>query len=344
MAPVHVFVPYRGVGQTATSPYYDTTEFRGEIGDWFEADRPWQWQIITLAQASITTAIEAARQANAIILNLCDGDEADGYPGQSVVAALAEAGLGYSGADPAFYALSTSKLAMKRCFERASLPTAPFLEIAHDSDLSRVQNFVGFPCILKLDISSDGIGMTCRSVGANEESLKRQMGRLTQEGLIERRPYVERFIAGRELSVLVIEDETEMDGLRAFPPVECVFNPAIPVDERILFKGHRDFDAHGNLRKDGGEARVDYRVAEAALHGPLTSLAKASFRALQGVGYARVDMRIGEKDGAVVLLEVNANCSLSRDEPSIAPGLAAAGWRFSDFVHLMLRKADRVAL
>lgn len=338
MRPVHVFIPYRSAEGRTSSPYYDTTEFRAELPAWFHAGRGWRWCAISLDEATLRRSIDQAVAEDAVVLNLCDGDEHDGYPGPSVVAALARSGIDYSGADPRFYELSSSKLAMKQRFVAAGLPTARWLPVDSDDAMALVEEAVGYPCILKLDISADGIGMTRRSVVIDARELARERAALLANGFGARRPYVEAFVKGREMSVLVVEDGRMATGLRAFAPVECVFDPRIPDRERILFKGHRDFDPFGNLRQAEATPRVDYQVAPAALHAPLAQLAIDAFRSVGGVGYARVDLRVSDKHGAAFLLEVNANCALSRDEPSIAPALAAAGYDFSDLVRLMLRE------
>jgi len=343
LRPVHVFVPYQLSEGRAASPYYDTAEFRAELPGWFAPGREWRWCVITLDEQSLTRAVSEARAAGAVVLNLCDGDEQDGYPGPSVVAALAASGVSFSGADPRFYGLSSSKLAMKQRFIAAGLPTAPFIRLDHDEAIALAKTVVGYPCILKLDVSADGIGMTRRSVVAGADDLKDEHAALLAHGFGARMPYVEAFVKGREMSVLVVEDDSAATGLRAFAPVECVFDTRIPDRERILFKGHRDFDPFGNQRDEGTAARVVYQTAPDVFHEPLKRLAIAAFRAVDGVGYARIDVRIRDGDDAAFLLEVNANCSLSRDELSIAPALAAAHYDFSDLVRLILRESVEAA-
>lgn len=339
--PVHLFIPYRIDGEAIVSPYYDTPEFRVEVESWFAPERRWRWRCLTLDEAIVAAEVETARAAGALVLNLCDGDEEDGYPGPAVVEALAAAGVPFTGADPRFYSISSSKLAMKQCFLSAGVKTAPFLPLASERDIAKVGGAVGYPCILKLDLSADGIGMTRRSVANSAEDLGRELERLRQQDQFIRGPYVERYIAGREMSVLVVEDEAAPSGLRAFAPVECVFDERIPVNERILFKGHRDYDPSGGKRVGDAPSRVDYRVAPPQLHQALQEVALAAFRSVSGVGYARIDLRLDAADGKIMALEVNANCSLSREEPSIAPALAEAAWDFSQLVTLMLRAAMR---
>lgn len=343
LRPVHVFVPYQLADGRAVSPYYDTDEFRAELPGWFDASRHWEWRAITLDPCSLRSAVDSAVAEAAIVLNLCDGDEQDGYPGPTVVAGLAASGVPYSGADPAFYAVSSSKLAMKKHFVAAGVATAPFQILDHESAVERVGDTVGFPCILKLDISADGIGMTRHSVVGSSAELRTALAAVGEGGYLTRRPFVEQFVAGREMSVLVVGDHRVPDQLCTFPPVECVFDERIPVRERILFKGHRSFDPFGDRLAEGAPARVDYRIAPEHLHAKLAGVAALAYNSVGGVGYARVDLRVQDSDGAVFVLEVNANCSLSRDELSIAPALAAVGCDFSRFVSMILGEASGVS-
>ena len=64
-----------------------------------------------------------------LVFNLCDGDEINGTPGISVVKLLVEKGIVYTGADEYFYNITTSKIPMKKAFDKAKVPSAKWKAI-----------------------------------------------------------------------------------------------------------------------------------------------------------------------------------------------------------------------
>lgn len=340
--PVHVFLPYADGAEGPESAWYGSPEFHRELADWFAVGIG--VAIVPVTLTSLAPCVAAARASGAVVLNLCDGDETDGYPGRSVVRALAAAGVPHTGADMAFYEISTSKLAMKAAFRQAGVPTAPWLALARRSDVARAETTLGWPAILKLDMSADGLGLGRFSVVAGVSDLQREWDRLEREALLERGPYLERFIPGVEYTVLVAPDPALSAALRPFPAVAYAFDARVAPAERILFRGYRDLDVDGRPRAPGAARRCEYRVADPVMSHRCGSVALAAFRAVGGVGYARVDMRHDPASDEIMVLEVNANCSLARDERSIAPALAAAGMPFETLIATILAEAvERVS-
>ena len=135
-ARVLVFVPFADRDGRLHNPYYDYPGFREDVSGWFEPlSLPHQWVAVTAS--GLPEAIEAAADAHAaggaVIVNLCDGSPGEEYPGLEVVEALEAAALPYTGADPAFYRVTSSKLAMKARFRAAGLPTAPW-QVIHEAE------------------------------------------------------------------------------------------------------------------------------------------------------------------------------------------------------------------
>ena len=59
-----------------------------------------------------------------LVLNLCDGDEVNGTPGVSVIHELEKNMLIYTGSDVHYYNITTSKIPMKRAFDKAGVSNA----------------------------------------------------------------------------------------------------------------------------------------------------------------------------------------------------------------------------
>ena len=349
---VHVLVPYAVEGGVLTSPEYDTPEFKGEIGSWFTPlGLDWRWREVTLENrdALAEELAREGRQHALVAFNLCDGFDEDGFPGPSLIDALTAAGVATTGGGPGFYRTTCDKLEMKAMFVKAGIPTAPYREIVDAArDVPLVAREVGFPAIVKLARAAAGHGLSRSSVVSSEGELAARVEVLAQEGLASLRIFAERFVSGREATVLVRETPSHPAGVAALPAVEMVYNARVPIKERILFEGHRKLDPDGCPRGEGGVARCTYEAAPADLQDRLQAAAIDVFRAVGGDGYARIDLRLDAASGVPQALEVNTNPELSRVAPTIAPALAAAGLSFEalieDFLAAALDRAARGAL
>jgi len=253
-----------------------------------------------------------------VVFNLCDGDDAT-YPGISVVRKLQARGVRFTGADAPFYRISTSKTGMKQVLSRHGVPTARWAAFEGDEArfFAAIRNGVGFPCLFKPDISAGSFGIRKGSRVACEEELAERFASL-REGVDECQEltsgwFAEAFVTGREFTVLVSGDATVPETLLAHTPLEYRFADGLPQEERFLFYARRyETDA-----PDGEPERYQYRHPEPELDAVLRRTALAAYRAVEGHGYARVDMRREESTGIVYVLEVNANCGLGCD-PAIS--------------------------
>jgi D-alanine-D-alanine ligase-like ATP-grasp enzyme len=208
-ARVLVFVPFADRDGRLHNPYYDYPGFREDVSGWFEPlSLPHQWVAVT--SSGLPEAIEAAADAHAaggaVIVNLCDGSPGEEYPGLEVVEALEAAALPYTGADPAFYRVTSSKLAMKARFRAAGLPTAPW-QVIHEAerDLWSAGQTLGYPLILKLD---GGWGaLSAASIVHDHEAALNLFAALGHELRRKHGPvFAEPFLPGREFTTFVRYD------------------------------------------------------------------------------------------------------------------------------------------
>lgn len=345
-AEVHVLVPFDAARR---SPDFDTPEFRAELDAWFgPLGLRWHWVPVSPGEADgIARRLRAQHVAAGLVaFNLCDGDELDGFPGLSVIEALERYGLPFTGADAAFYRISTSKLAMKTAFAHAAVRAPAHALLSHPTadfgaEARRIADELGFPCIVKLDIACAGYGLDRHSVASDVVGLEHALaaaGRCSLGGA--RGVFAERYVAAAESTVLVCGDASRPDEIITFPGVAMDFFPATPANERILFHGHRD--APSPHATDGRDSHCRYRVAPGYAQASMQALARRAYAAVAGRGYARVDMRWDER-GEGYVLEVNANCALSRDEPTIGPALEAAGVDISRLAAMIMASACRIA-
>jgi D-alanine-D-alanine ligase-like ATP-grasp enzyme len=313
---------------------YGTAEFKIEVAGWMSAlGAAHTWVEVTPQTAAMEIGRvqdEAARRP-VVVFNLCDGIELDGYPGIETVRALEASGLPFSGADSAFYELTTPKTLLKKRLIGRGVSTSPFVAIKDpQKDGVRAGRTLGYPLIIKPDVSAASFGISIKSVVHDEAACVVQAG-VALAG--ERDPenyyegvFAERFIPGREFTVLCVSDQSAKGGVRVYPPVERVFHPALPAHERLLSYDRywEKYETEGALPDRAPIAHYESAPQEWA--ETLKTLARNAYVALDGVGYGRVDIRRDERNGEFLVLEANCNCGLSTDgETSVSWILRLSG-------------------
>lgn len=308
--------PYRVEKGRLISPEYDWPPYQRDVASWFAEDIELRWQPVTLSgeyETSIEAILAAAkreqRERSVAIFNLCDGGEIDGFPGISIVRALEDAWardrIPFSGAGSKFYEYSTSKCHHKQRLIEAAVPTAPWVVLENENDFEKVSS-LGFPVIVKPDISSASIGISLRSRADDLNQLRAAWQRLRNGGCTQ--IFAEPFLPGREATVLVISDPHEPEGLFTLV-AERVFSSSLPENERFLTE-----QRYSGVLVDEPPAPNDYCnfVSAPDLDAELSDIGRRAFRALEGNGYGRVDLR-SDRAGQWYVLEVNANCGLAGD-------------------------------
>jgi D-alanine-D-alanine ligase len=344
---VHVFVPYTIRQGRLESPEYDTPSYRAEVKSWFERlNLEWKW--VPISRITLDRAIEDARNSpghGAAVLNLCDGDEVHGYPGLSVVRKLEDARLRFTGASVNFYEVTTSKLRMKERLVKAGVPTPLFAAIEdRPEDVARLKEEVGFPAIVKPDVSAASAGISLRSVVHDPESASARVRRLIQEEESEwdfaPKAFAERFVDGPEFTVFLVAERSRPEQVRAFPAVERVFHTALPAHERFLSRERYWNELKEESSLPAGEPFVRHTLAASRLQERLAKIALRAYHAVGGTGYARVDIRMDKRTGELYVLEVNSNCELTGDEEtSIGAILRLSGSSMVEVVSMILRDA-----
>jgi len=319
---VSVFIPYFDKGGRLESPEYDLPAFREELDGWFAAlGYEWRWVPVTLNNLRSTIeGLEPARQARrCLVMNLCDGNEVDGSPGVSVVRALEDAAIPYTGSSSFFYDVTTYKVALKTKLREHGVPTAPFVALRDlPSDVARLEAEVGYPAFVKPEVSagSGGIGLKSRVHNAREVLTRVSALLASEDGEFYRRSgiFVERFVDGPEFTVLVVADKAAALGARAYPPAQRLFHSALPRHERFLSYDRYWSEYKEESRLPEGEPFYRFGKAPAHLRDRLSDIAVRAFAAVGGQGYGRVDIRLEERTDELFVLEVNANCGISGDK------------------------------
>jgi D-alanine-D-alanine ligase len=286
--------------------------------------------VIDVGEELVPLLKEAAPDVAFIALHGRDGE--DGTV-QEVLEAL---DIPYTGSGPSGCMRCTDKVLAKHLLREAGLPTPDFQAFKERSikewgvaaALPDVERKLSFPMVVKP--ASQGSALGVKFARSSDELPGAIVGALSYD----RKVLLERYVAGRDLAVSVLEApstggadsgaRTE-DALQALPVVE-----AVPTE-----KDFYDFEA----RYEIGRTRF---VCPAELSDALATRAKelalASYRVLGCEGFARIDLMLAHEDEEMYVLEANVVPGLT--ETSLLPQAAdAAGIGFDELVERILASA-----
>ena len=244
------------------------------------------------------------RDADVVFLALHGGQGEDG----TVQALLDMAGVRYTGSGHLASALAMDKDLSKTLFRAAGVRTADWLMAPQAGPL--VEQSLGLPVVVKPSKQGSTVGLSVVRDLVDLEAAVAEAFKYDDEVMIER------FIAGRELTVGVVGDDAlpvgEIKPVKELYDYECKYTPGMAVEE---------FPADLS-------PSVTNKLQEQSLR---------AFRALKLRGYARVDFRLDEQ-GECYCLEVNTLPGMT--PTSLIPqAAAAAGIDFEEFCERIVQLA-----
>jgi D-alanine-D-alanine ligase len=265
-------------------------------------------QLARLRGSALALASEGfdVRGVDVVFLALHGGTGEDGH----IQALLDLAGLTYTGSNQVASAAAMDKDLSKRLFRAAGVPTADWLMAPVTS--AQVQELLGWPVVVKPNKQGSTVGL---SVVREPHALAAAI-ELAQR--YDAEVMIERFIAGREFTVAILEGS-------ALPPGEIITEGEI-------------FDYRSKYQR--GAAREVFPAAlSAAASEQLRELGLRAHRALKLGSYSRVDFRCDAR-GQFFCLEVNSLPGMSA--ASLLPQAArAAGIAFPELCERICHAALR---
>lgn len=283
---------------------------------------------------------EVAGGVPIVVLNLCDGLESDGYPGLTVVQQLERKGVKFTGATAEFFSNTTAKTTMKHAFTVKSVPTSPYLEYTSSTQASDFDTLGGYPLIVKPSVSYSSLSITDASVVWDGASALAQAKAVEKE-VMEGGVFVERFLAGREFTALVLGDA--QNGFHCCPVVERVFEDSLGTYERFLaFNRYWDGYTIESTAPTHEKHLYHYALAPAELQVELQRVAILAYAALGGTSYGRIDMRTDTPEAeSIFVLEVNSQPAFSfeRKSSSMAEILHLAELSPTQFLTTLIKDA-----
>jgi D-alanine-D-alanine ligase len=173
-----------------------------------------------------------------------------------------------------------------------------------------------YPAIVKPAAEDASLGIDAASVvhDAGELAAACARGHQSWERLL-----VQRFVDGREINLAVV-------GERVLPHSEIVWTLPDGLPRVVTYAAKWEA---GSVYDRGTVPRL-LGPEEARLSARLTRLARRVWAAVEGVGYARVDVRLDAR-GRAYVIDVNPNPDLSPGA-GLARQAAGAGWSYVDLV------------
>jgi D-alanine-D-alanine ligase len=348
---VWVLAPHLESDDPNLQYYYDFSQSIKEYTSVFaELKTEWKWQPVTMDnfKTIIQSIAESKNGKTPLILNLCDGDEVNGTPGVSVIHEIEKYGLIYTGSDAHFYTITTSKIPMKKAFDKAGVSSANWRVITDKKGSTKgIAKRVGTPIIIKPAVSGGSMGVSVKNVVNTEEELTERVEEIKKGyrgwNLLADGLFVEQFITGPEYTTFITGSADDPDNCIVYEPVKRVFHESLPETEKFLsfdrlweiYEEEKPMPEQGNF--------YEYAPAEAALIPALKQLSLDAYKACGGKGYTRIDIRQDATTGKLYMLEANAQCGLSEDEnyTSIGAILKASNVSFTEVIAEILKDALR---
>jgi D-alanine-D-alanine ligase len=260
--------------------------------------------------------IPARDDVDVVFLGLHGGQGEDG----TMQALLDLTGVPYTGSGHLASALAMDKDLSKKLFRAAGVPTPDWWMLRRgDSEGWREPGFatravaaLALPLIVKPSKQGSTVGLSL------VKTLEALAPAIADAFRFDDEVMLERFVAGRELTVGILGDQ------------------ALPVGE--IIPKHELYDYECKYTAGMAEEIFPAKIGEAE-RARAQEFALAAFRALKLSGYARIDFRMTE-DGTLYCLEANTLPGMT--ELSLIPqAAAAAGISFPDLCERIVELAVR---
>ncbi|OQV12902.1 hypothetical protein BV898_12824 [Hypsibius exemplaris] len=271
------------------------------------------------------------------------GLETDGFPGLTVLREMEKSSLVFTGADALFESTTVTKTNQKAMLISKGVSTAAFKAISLENveaDVAETAQRLSFPWIVKPSVSFAGVGISANSIVRSEAEAVRQINVITKELPLCRGTFVETFLLGREFTALVTGSAAA--GVKTYTVAERVFRSDLTHDQRII-DFERGITQRGYRSSDDGsrkelivppetEAFYTSKPAPITVQLRLQQLAKDAYVAVNGSGYARIDIRSNDMENSeFFVLEVNPN-PLIGENSSVGKILEYSGITAGEFM------------
>jgi D-alanine-D-alanine ligase len=282
---------------------------------------------VTLIEANEESYLALLQAKPAIVFNIAEGLRGMSREAQ-IPAILEMLGIPYTGSDSITLGICLDKSRAKEILSYYKILTPPFAVVRSIHQLSELN--IPLPCIVKPLYEGSSKGIYNASVVRTDEELHCQVERVLSE--YEEPALVEKFLTGREFTVAVIGNDTD---LRVLPIVEICFDSLPPGVNPI-------YSYEAKWIWDTVENPIDVHECPAKITSKLQKEIEAvcldSYRVLRCRDWCRIDIRLDEQDRPNVL-ELNPLPGIlpNPEEHSCFPQSArAAGMDYNSMINGVL--------
>jgi hypothetical protein len=225
-----------------------------------------------------------------IFVNLCEGYLEWEVPSIDVIYSMELLNLPFTGPTTKLY--DPPKELMKYMAYCEGVKTPGYVIIHELKGVDEAVKHLKFPLFVKPAKAGDSLGVDEQSLVHNKIELQQKCISILEEyGPL----LIEEYVAGREFTVLVAAN-TDEHSCTVFRPVE------------YLFPEGREFKTYA-LKTSELHPDCNVGCDDDVLDKQLRSAAERIFKGFNGVGYARLDFRVNDKN-EIWFLEINFTCSV----------------------------------
>ncbi len=258
---------------------------------------------------------ELKKKNYAVYVNLCEGYLEWNVPSIDVIYFMELLNLPFTGPTSLLY--DPPKDLMKYVAYTAGIKTPAFALIESLEETEIACSHLQYPLFVKPDKAGDSLGIDNKSLIHTKEELISKCKEIIEEyGPL----LVEEYIIGREFTVMLVANANDEKTCTVFKPIEYIF------PEGFEFKTYalKTSELHPEANIPCNDPNLEAELKDAALQ---------VFQGFGGVGYARLDFRVNEKN-QLFFLEINFTCSVfykdgyegSADYILKADGIGQAGF------------------
>jgi hypothetical protein len=225
-----------------------------------------------------------------IYVNLCEGYLEWEVPSIDVIYTLELLNLPFTGPTTLLY--DPPKELMKYVAYTEGINTPAYALINSLDEIETECRHLKYPLFVKPHKAGDSLGVDDKSLVHTIDELKQKAQAIIDEyGPL----LVEEYISGREFTVMLAANE---DGktVKVFKPVEYIF----PEGNQFKTYALKTSELHPNANIACNDPLLEQQLKQAATQ---------IFRSFGGVGYARLDFRVDDKND-IFFLEINFTCSV----------------------------------
>lgn len=263
-----------------------------------------------------------------LVLNLAEGFGGTNASEPLVPAMLEALEIPFTGASSRSMHFTMDKEKTKLVLASHGVPVVPHQLIRSDKEV--IRDDLRFPLIVKPVREEASVGIYADNVVTSKGELDRKV-RETLD-LYRQPALVEKFIAGREISVGIVGNDPN---LHVFPPLEFLFMGATSPLEQI-----RSYE----YKWGGKKEQMIRAVLPESLVTRLRRYTEIAFHETECRDYARMDYRVDEKNNPY-LLEVNYNPGIGPNTHGLNNTLTMMasfeGIEFEDFVEMIIRSSAK---